>query len=89
LVTSGGETIESAPASLFWVNTKGWIAAKSLFPGDQLLQRDGTFTKVFNVIPKHAPKTQVYNFEIEGFHTYYVGKAGILVHNVRPTLAAN
>jgi hypothetical protein len=35
---------------LFWVNTKGWIEAKSLFPGEQLLQKDGTFAHVFNVV---------------------------------------
>jgi hypothetical protein len=25
--------------------------------------------------------TTVYNFEVEGFHTYFVGKAGLWVHN--------
>jgi hypothetical protein len=79
--TFSRESIECAPASLFWVNAKGWIAAKSLFPGNQLLQRDGTFTQVFNVIPEHAPKTAAYSLEVEGFHTFYVGKAGVLVHN--------
>ena len=23
----------------------------------------------------------VYNFEVDGFHTYYVGKSGVWVHN--------
>jgi len=81
VTTTSREKIECTPNTLFWVKAKSWIAAKSLFPGDQLLQRDGTFTAVFNVIPKHVSKVPVYSFEVEDFHTYYVGKYGILVHN--------
>ena len=31
--------------------------------------------------PEHLFRTTVYNIEVEDFHTYYVGKAGIWVHN--------
>ena len=82
VLTSSREKIECTPNALFWVNTKGWVAAKSLFPGEQLLPRDGTFTKVFNVIPKQAPQTPVYSLEVEDFHTYYVGKKGLLIGNL-------
>ena len=33
-------------------------------------------------IDKWAYKTAVYNFEVEDFHTYYVGEAGIWVHSI-------
>ena len=89
LLTDSREKIETTPASLFWVNTKGWVEARSLFPGEQLLQRDGTFVHVFNVIPIHAPETKVYSFEVEDFHTYYVGKNGLLVHNAMPKLTTD
>jgi hypothetical protein len=84
VLTDSREKIEAAPVSLFWVNTKSWVAAQSLFPGDQLLQRNGTFTRVFNVIPRLGSVTPVYNVELEGFHTYYVGKLGLLVRNQFP-----
>ncbi len=31
--------------------------------------------------PEHFYKTTVYNFEVEDFHTYYVGEVGVWVHN--------
>ena len=31
--------------------------------------------------PEHLYTTTVYNLEVEDFHTYYVGKAGVWVHN--------
>jgi hypothetical protein len=31
--------------------------------------------------PKNYLRTRVYNFEVEDFHTYYVGEAGVWVHN--------
>jgi len=81
VATAGRDRIVCAPSQPFWVNQKGWVAAKTLFPGDQLLQRDGTFVKVFNVIPQRGPKTPVYNLEVEGLPTSYVGKPGVLVQN--------
>jgi hypothetical protein len=33
------------------------------------------------LIDKWAYKCPVYNFEVEDFHTYYVGEAGVWVHN--------
>lgn len=32
-------------------------------------------------LEKLEEKVKVYNFEVEGFHTYYVGQTGVLVHN--------
>lgn len=37
--------------------------------------------KVTRVKPEHLFRTTVYNLEVEDFHTYYVGKAGMWVHN--------
>lgn len=31
---------------------------------------------------KLTESVKVYNFEVEDFHTYYVGKISVLVHNV-------
>ena len=43
---------------------------------------DHTYHNIVNI--KHYPiKRNVYNLEIEDNHNYYVGKKGILVHNMR------
>ena len=43
--------------------------------------------------PEHLYKTTVYNIEVEDFHTYYVGEAGVWVHNknifVKPGVGAD
>ena len=60
----------------------GWIKAKDLRAGDKVLLLDGRTSTICSVTQKklHKPIT-VYNFEVEGFHTYYVGGIGLLVHN--------
>ena len=37
--------------------------------------------KTKRVKPEHLYATTVYNLEVEDFHTYYVGEAGVWVHN--------
>ena len=61
---------------------KGWVAAKDLKPNDKLELRDGEDAFVdavrYEKLEKPIP---VFNFEVEGFHTYYVGAGCVLVHN--------
>jgi hypothetical protein len=40
-----------------------------------------SISKTKRVKPEHLFRTKVYNIEVEDFHTYYVGKAGMWVHN--------
>jgi hypothetical protein len=94
VINTGSEAIEATPEHPFYVpdcnelraNTTGlgigWVKAKDLRPGDSLLLLDGTTLTILSVAHKHldTPIT-VYNFEVEGFHTYFVGDIGLLVHN--------
>lgn len=53
---------------------KGWISAEELRVGDVLVTLDG-LPIVIELIYRERldnPET-TYNFEVEGFHTYYVG----------------
>ncbi len=49
--------------------------------------RSGVFVGIDSVInthrvkPEHLYRTTVYNIEVEDFHTYYVGEAGVWVHD--------
>ncbi len=78
-----GEEIVTTPEHPFYVSNNGWVGAINLRAGDKLVLVNGEFAvveKVQHEILEH-PIT-VYNFEVEDFHTYYVGNIGILVHNM-------
>ena len=78
----GNEEIVTTPEHPFYSPIKGWIAACKLRAGDILVLQNGkyvTVEKVQNEILE-VPIT-VYNFEVADFHTYYVGKSAVLVHN--------
>jgi len=57
-----------------------WAPAKSLQVGDYLTDTHGQRLKVEAVIRDGEIKT-VYNFEVAGDHTYFVGEFGTWVHN--------
>ncbi|MDD6212377.1 MAG: polymorphic toxin-type HINT domain-containing protein [Clostridiales bacterium] len=81
-VTVNGEAILTTPGHPFYVVSKGWIGADTLEIGDQLVVYGGEQAVVEKVKLEllNEPIT-VYNFEVEDFHTYYVGENSILVHN--------
>ncbi|MDH6567711.1 hypothetical protein M2160_002732 [Streptomyces sp. SAI-117] len=79
-VDIGTETLRATTEHPFWVTGKGWTGAEALRPGDRLRTLDGKDARVESVTRKRGP-VQVYNFEVEGDHTYFVGAAKVLVHN--------
>ena len=81
-VTIGGETIITTPTHPFYVPQKGWTDAVNLRAGDILVMLNGEYIVIEKVQHEilETPIT-VYNFEVEDFHTYYVGEYDILVHN--------
>lgn len=62
---------------------RGWTGAIDLKAGDVLVLQDGGYIIVEKTQHEilETPVT-VYNFEVEDFHTYYVSKCGVLVHNM-------
>ena len=76
------EEIITTPEHPFYSPAKGWIAACKLRAGDILVLQNGKYVTVDRVQLEvlEVPIT-VYNFEVEDFHTYYVGKCAVLVHN--------
>ncbi len=83
-VTVAGEDIETTTEHPFWVVDKGWTAAKDLSLCDEVITFSGETLAVEN-ISIVAAATPVYNFEVEGTHTYYVSGAQVLVHNACPS----
>jgi len=67
----------------FYSPVKGWTEACQLRAGDILVSLNGEYVIVEKVQHEilESP-VKVYNFEVEDFHTYYVGNGdGVLVHN--------
>lgn len=62
--------------------TGGGILAGNLRAGDILVTLNGEYVVLEQVQHEilEAP-VATYNFEVEGFHTYYVGENDIFVHN--------
>lgn len=81
-VTVNGEGITCTPNHPFYSPVKGWTSAIDLKAGDILVMLNGEYVVVEQVQHEllESP-VKVYNFEVEDFHTYYVGQTTILVHN--------
>jgi hypothetical protein len=62
------------------VKDKGWVQAKDLQRGEILISAKGAILSLSDITIEERDEV-VYNFEVEGNHTYYVGDAGVLVHN--------
>ena len=77
-----GETISATPTHPFYVDKLGWTLARSLRAGDVLVLSNGELVTVEWVQHEILESPiKVYNFEVEEFHTYFVGENGIFVHN--------
>ena len=77
-----GEEIISTPSHPFYSPVKGWTDAVHLRAGDILVTVNGELVVVEKIQHEilESPIT-VYNFQVEGYHTYYVSNINILVHN--------
>ena len=77
-----GEEIVSTPGHPFYSPVKGWTNAVHLRAGDILVLVNGEYVVVEKIQHEllEAP-INVYNFNVGGFHTYFVSSSGVLVHN--------
>jgi hypothetical protein len=75
------ETLGTTAEHPFWVADLGWVPASRLLAGDELISNTGAMLKVRQV--RGSPRREtVYNFEVAGDHTYFVGELGVWVHNL-------
>ena len=81
-LTVNGETITCTPNHPFYVPQKGWTEAVHLRAGDILVLLNGEYVVLEKVQHEllEAPVI-VYNFQVEDYHTYFVGESGVRVHN--------
>ena len=74
------ETFAATLDHPFWIEGRGWTAVRDLKPGDvgsSPMHRQVTVTRG----PAAVSGRQVYNLEVTGTHTYFVGATQILAHN--------
>ncbi|MBR5786599.1 MAG: hypothetical protein IKY41_07895 [Clostridia bacterium] len=77
-----GEIIQCTETHPFQVKGKGWVDACNLNPGDVIYTKDWDTAVVKSVcLLEFDEPVEVFNFEVEDCHTYFVGEIGVLVHN--------
>ncbi|RHX91108.1 hypothetical protein DLM76_18240, partial [Leptospira yasudae] len=81
-----GETIVSTWNHPYFTSKSGWVKAKDLLPGDQLIGTKGEYISVSDT-RELSQSEKVYNFEVEETHSYFVGEKGVWVHNYENTSA--
>jgi hypothetical protein len=74
------EALLATPNHPFWVQELGWRALELVAVGQRLQRGNGEEAKVVSVREAGQPQ-RVFNFTVDGFHTYYVGQSGVWVHN--------
>lgn len=80
-IQCGGEKIQATLGHPMWVAGKGWKMAKELQPGDVL---HGVRQPVLVDSSTAAEAIDVFNLVVADDHCYFVGEAGILVHDNSP-----
>lgn len=78
----GDEIITTTPDHPFYVNNLEWKVASELKTTDTLQNDLDEIIEISDLFV-HDNETEIdtYNFEVEEFHTYYVGNHQILIHN--------
>ena len=66
----------------FYVEKLGWVKSCDLIENDSVLMYNNcTASLIRKEIEELEVEETTYNFEVEDYHTYYVGENSLLVHN--------
>lgn len=77
------ETLGVTEEHPFMLEGRRWINAGALKPGDKIMRLAGGVLTVVSM--RHQViKQHTFNFEVEGFHSYFAGVGGAWVHNSGP-----
>jgi hypothetical protein len=83
-IAMGGRDVVATPIHRFWKAGVGWVMARDLKPGDSVRTING-LARVDSIEP--AGTRPVFNLEVAVNRSFFVGEAGLLVHDnslVRP-----
>jgi hypothetical protein len=83
-VQVAGRKVQTTPGHVWWAAGRGWVLASELAAGDEVLDSHGSPAPI-DSIRSIAGFAVTYNFEVAGFHTYFVADGpegpGFWVHN--------
>lgn len=79
-------SIQASEGHPFWVSGEGWVKAKDLKGGMELHTSNGT-SRLVEV--RESKTVTTYNLIVADFNTYFVGKEGVLSHDVSTREAAS
>jgi predicted chitinase len=77
---SGPYTVTTTGLHPFYVEGQGWTAAHDLVEGDSIQLMDGGVS-ILQTIETETRLSTVFNFAVDVDHTYFIGDAGLWVHN--------
>ncbi|MFQ5734519.1 MAG: polymorphic toxin-type HINT domain-containing protein [Planctomycetaceae bacterium] len=77
----GPRTINVTGGHPFWISGKGWMKARDVTDGMRMHDVTGTTAVRLTGTSKAEP---TYNLVVADFHTYFVGEAKVLSHDVTP-----
>lgn len=75
------ETLRLTDSHPMYAKGKGFVAARELLSGDELVNSAGAPLIVVGS-ESLSERDTVYNLEVEGFHTYFAGRQGVWAHNM-------
>jgi hypothetical protein len=78
-IKAGSDDISTTFGHPFWVAGHGWKMAKQLQAGDLLHSPRGA-VKIESAL-ELAQESRAHNLVVDDFNTYFVGQAGLLVHD--------
>jgi len=77
-----GEVVETTAEHRFAAEKRGFVGAGQLLPGDRLSTHNARTARIVSMVTRTADVT-VYNISVDQFHTFFIGCAGLWVHNVK------
>ncbi|MBX9622241.1 MAG: HINT domain-containing protein [Gemmataceae bacterium] len=87
----GGLTVTTTPGHpIYSITRQAFVPAGILRPGELLSNDRGGTTPVVALSEPRYGLVELYNLEVEDFHTFFVGKTGnaVMVHNGLPGLCS-
>jgi hypothetical protein len=75
--------VQTTGSHRFAVVGRGFRPARTLRRGDHLVSRSGSCELIEYKVVNDKPLA-VYNLEVSGAHTYFVGTDELWVHNLKP-----
>ncbi len=87
-LTVGDEEIITTFDHPFFVQGKGFVKAAELWIGAEFITSQGETVVIDDIFREffESDSQDVFNFEVEDYHTYFVGNLDIWVHNAECTI---